>query len=486
MKRAIKKDLPIALAVGLLHFLFLLPMRSLFALLPGTEVRPGSFIPPAAGIYFGMPAAIGVFIGNLLADIFSYKSLDLSMLFGSLLNFYMAYIPYRLWYATDKKHLKKDLFIYDSRSLVKYMIILLHSSLTAAIGVSLSLLMFAEVNPRDSLVQLFLNNFEFGLIFGVITLILLPKGKFKPLLPKGGFRRKTTSGAVYFLLLLPLVIFTLGFFLGQDIQADQAGLALALISMCLSIGLMLLPVYKPEVSKESEMLKTSIRLRIFIYFITAVILIAFALLLIFAGIYSSFEKDILRLWNMTYIAAGISLNLIMLIAALILHSMEKKITVPLYNLARAFQTEGNSKATQNEMDAFSSAIDFYSVSMEGDENTTDEYKLYIGLTDKDARQQLLSVEEARALLGHICLDYVQGYMADETTGGWLDEGQNKIQENTLVFTIFGATDQQIHRIADESIKSLNQEAILIIKNNKDHEFYTGPRLTKDSPDKDGA
>ncbi len=476
MKRTIKKNFSIALIVGLIYFLFLVPMSRLFALLPGTEVRPGSFIPPAAGIYFGMPAAIGVFMGNLLADLFTYKSLDLSMLFGSLFNFFMAYIPHRLWYATDKKHLKKDLFIYDSRSLVKYMVILLYSALTSAMGVSFAMLMFAKVNPRDSILQLFLNNFEFGLIFGVITLILLPKGKGKPQLPKGLFRSKITSGAGYFLLLLPLLLFMLGLCLGQSFQVVEPGLALALTSLCLALGLLLLPVYPPEASKESEMLKTSIRLRIFIYFMTAVILIAFALLLIFVVIYSRVETDIMRLWNMTYIAAGISLNLIMLISALILRSMEKKITVPLYNLARAFQTEDKAKTAKNEMDIFSSAIDFYSVSMEGEENTTDEYKLYIGLTDKDACQQLMSVEEARAVLGHICLDYVQGYMADETQGGWLDEGHNKIQENTLVFTIFGANDDQIHRIADESIITLNQEAILIIKNNKHHEFYTGSVL----------
>ena len=476
MKRTIIKNLSIILVVGLIYFLFLVPMSRLFALLPGTEVRPGSFIPPAAGIYFGMPAAIGVFIGNLFADLVSYKTINLPTLFGSLFNFFMAYIPHRLWYATGRKQLKEDLLIYDSKSLVKYIVILLFSSLTAAMGISLSMLMFAEVSPRDSLVQLFLNNFEFGLIFGVITLTLLPKSKFKPLQPKRVFRSKATSRTAYFFLLLPLVIFMLGLFFGQDFSAADAGLELALISICLALGVMLLPVYQPEINKESEMLKTSIRLRIFIYFIIDVMLITFVLLLIFFGFYSWLESDKMRLWNMTYLAAGISLNLIMLISAIILNSMEKKITVPLYNLARAFHTENSTKASTNEMEVFSSAIDFYSVSMEGEENTTDEYKLYIGLTDKDACKQLISVEEARAILGHICLDYVQGYMADETSGGWLDEGKNKIQENTLVFTIFGATDEQIHSIADESIISLNQEAILIIKNNKQHEFYSGSAL----------
>ena len=180
-KKAFKEQLFITAAVGLIYFLFLVPMSSLFALLPGTEVRPGSFIPPAAGIYFGMPAAIGVFAGNLAADIFTYRTLDLPMLFGSLFNFFMAYIPHRLWYATDRKHLKQNLLVYDSRSLVKYIAILLYSSVAAAIGVSYSMLMFAEVDPGNSIAQLFLNNFEFGLIFGAISLKLLPKGYYKPM-----------------------------------------------------------------------------------------------------------------------------------------------------------------------------------------------------------------------------------------------------------------------------------------------------------------
>ena len=50
MKSRVKKNLSISLVVGLIYFLFLVPMSRLFALLPGTEVRPGSFIPPAAGI----------------------------------------------------------------------------------------------------------------------------------------------------------------------------------------------------------------------------------------------------------------------------------------------------------------------------------------------------------------------------------------------------------------------------------------------------
>ncbi len=472
-KKAFKEQLFITAAVGLIYFLFLVPMSSLFALLPGTEVRPGSFIPPAAGIYFGMPAAIGVFAGNLAADIFTYRTLDLPMLFGSLFNFFMAYIPHRLWYATDRKHLKQDLLVYDSRSLVKYIAILLYSSVAAAIGVSYSMLMFAEVDPGNSIAQLFLNNFEFGLIFGAISLMLLPKGNYKPMLPEEIFRSKTASRFAYFLLLLPLIIFAQGLFSEQGFTATDAGLILPLISVSLALGIALLPAYQPEASKDSEMLKTSIRLRIFMYFITAVMLIAFTLLLVFFGFYSKVEPDTMRLWNVTYIAAGISLNFIMLISAAILRNMEKKITVPLYNLARALQTEDHAKTGKDEMDVLSSAVDFYSVSMEGDENTADEYKLYIGLTDKDACEQLMTVEQARAVLGHICLDYVQGYMADETSGGWLDKGNNKIQENTLVFTILGATDEQIYGIADESIVALNQEAILIIKNSRQHEFYRG-------------
>lgn len=478
MKKKIGKNIAIASVVGLLYFLFLLPMSRVFALLPGTEVRPGSFIPPAAGIYFGLPAAIGVFVGNLIADLITYGSLSPAIFFGSLFNFFMAYLSYRLWYATDRKQLKKDLIIYDSRSLIKYVLIMLYSSFTAAIGISFAMQMFAGVSPADSLLQLFLNNFEFALIFGVIALILLPKTKLKIQLPKPTLNGKLCPWHVILLLLLPLVTFIAGLSSEPLFTASSAGLNLILIAVSLTIGSVFLPVNQPEKSDEGEILKTSIRLRIFIYFILAAMLTAFVLLLVFFTTYSKVESDTQILWKMTYLAAGISLNLIMLISILILRHMEKKITVPLYNLARAFQTE--DKASGNEIDAFSSAIDFYSVNIDGDENSSDEYKLYIGLNDKDIREQIVSMEEARDILGHICLDYVQGYMASETSGGWLDEQQQKIKENTLVFTIYGATDAQIHGIADEAILALNQEAVLIVKNGKHHEFYSGSAKTEDT------
>jgi hypothetical protein len=480
MKRKISKNIAIAFVVGLLYFLFLVPMSRLFALLPGTQVRPASFIPPAAGIYFGLPAAIGVFIGNLLADLLNYGNISTAMLFGSLFNFFMAYLSYRLWYACDKKQLKEDLIIYDSRSLIKYVLIMLYSSFTAAIGVSYSMLIFAGVSPADSILQLFMNNFEFALILGVISLILLPKTKLKPQLPKPILKAKLCPWHLILLLLLPLIIFAAGFTSYPIFSALDAGLNLVLIAVSLGLASIFLPIHLPEKSDENEMLKSSIRLRIFIYFILAAMLTAFLLLLVFFIIYSRIESDTNTLWNMTYLAAGISLNLIMLISVLILRHMEKKITVPLYNLARAYQAEDKVKGNSNEMDIFSSAIDFYSVNIDGDENSSDEYKLYIGLHDKDAREQLVSMEEARDLLGQICLDYVQGYMAAETSGGWLDQQENKVRENTLAFTIYGATDEQIHGIADEAILALNQEAVLIVKNNRQHEFYSGPARSENA------
>lgn len=201
---------------------------------------------------------------------------------------------------------------------------MLYSSVAAAIGVSYSMLMFAEVDPGNSIAQLFLNNFEFGLIFGAISLMLLPKGNYKPMLPEEIFRSKTASRFAYFLLLLPLIIFAQGLFSEQGFTATDAGLILPLISVSLALGIALLPAYRPEASKDSEMLKTSIRLRIFMYFITAVMLIAFTLLLVFFGFYSKVEPDTMRLWNVTYIAAGISLNFIMLISVVILRNMEKR------------------------------------------------------------------------------------------------------------------------------------------------------------------
>lgn len=99
--------------------------------------------------------------------------------------------------------------------------------------------------------------------------------------------------------------------------------------------------------------------------------------------------------------------------------------------------------------------------------------LYIGLNDKDTYTQLIPTEEARAAVDEICLKYVEGFTAYEARGGWTDESGALTRENTLVYIISGADEEQITAIMDEVLKELNQSAILLSTETAETIYYSG-------------
>jgi energy-coupling factor transport system substrate-specific component len=67
-----------------------------FVLVPGhTEFRVASVFPIIFGILFGPAGAWGSAIGNLIGDFFG--TLSLGAIGGFVANFFLAYVPYKLW-----------------------------------------------------------------------------------------------------------------------------------------------------------------------------------------------------------------------------------------------------------------------------------------------------------------------------------------------------------------------------------------------------
>jgi energy-coupling factor transport system substrate-specific component len=65
-------------------------------IIPGfTWLRPGNALAPLFGILFGLPGALGVSIGNFIADALT-GYLSIGSIGGFIGNFMIAYIPYKL------------------------------------------------------------------------------------------------------------------------------------------------------------------------------------------------------------------------------------------------------------------------------------------------------------------------------------------------------------------------------------------------------
>ena len=102
-----------------------------------------------------------------------------------------------------------------------------------------------------------------------------------------------------------------------------------------------------------------------------------------------------------------------------------------------------------------------------------QYVMYVGANDKDTYRPEHSQEEARDIVDRVCLKYFDGYTLQDATGAWTDETGEITHEYTLVCYFDGADGETVYRAADEIIEALNQNTVLIEKDEIDMEYYGG-------------
>lgn len=102
-----------------------------------------------------------------------------------------------------------------------------------------------------------------------------------------------------------------------------------------------------------------------------------------------------------------------------------------------------------------------------------KYVLYIGLNDKDTYTQLIPTDEAIDIVNEICIRHIGGYTVFSTKGGWVDETGTPSRETTLVYSLSGAKEADVIAVMDEVLVALNQNSILIERQNISSTFYSG-------------
>ena len=105
--------------------------------------------------------------------------------------------------------------------------------------------------------------------------------------------------------------------------------------------------------------------------------------------------------------------------------------------------------------------------------TGEKYIIYIGTNDKDTYQQEIPTNEARDMVNAICAKYVEGYTASDAKGGWVDETDTLTQENTLVYSLYNIKEEQLIQVMDEVREKLNQNSILVERQEAVYMYYYG-------------
>ena len=185
-----KKWLIRMVCVGALFLVVALPFKKLFTLVEGmTEVRPANMIPVVFGLLWGPAGAWGISIANLISDIidavsnYGFESLFSVFRFkiligGFIINFFYAYLPYKMWYSLDfgrgytvKPRLR------SVKDILKFIYIVFVDSLITTVLLSLLFEHLGFQQFGTSGLLLFFNNFDFAVILGVPATLLITSNR---------------------------------------------------------------------------------------------------------------------------------------------------------------------------------------------------------------------------------------------------------------------------------------------------------------------
>ncbi|MBE0697937.1 MAG: QueT transporter family protein [Anaerolineaceae bacterium] len=158
---------------------FLIVFKGGIPIVPGiTEVRPANVFPVIFSLLFGPAGAWGSAIGNFIGDLFG-GTLGIGSIFGFVGNFFLGYIPYKMWGSVfgltdgDITQTTNSGNKFSLKKLIAFEIVALTAS--AACGIIIAwYLDLAGIVPFAFLsVTITINNFAAACVLGPILLVLL-------------------------------------------------------------------------------------------------------------------------------------------------------------------------------------------------------------------------------------------------------------------------------------------------------------------------
>lgn len=322
---------------GLLFLAVGIPFRFLMNLIPGvTEVRPANMLPVVLGLLWGPAGAWGTTIANALSDIFVSHASASIWIPGAFINFFFAYLPYKLWYSISLREEILPPTLGNVRQIVKYIYICLLDSLvvTTFLGLLFDLLGFQPYGSGYLL--LFFNNFDFSVILGIpVILLLVHAGKIRVWTPeetgKGIALGKIPDMVLWGTGFLGVFLYARSLWGGKTVS--ESGKLCLLVWISAALLFYMTKPFLPTAVKKEEMEGIPIRAKVVIGFlllsVTFVLVIGGAVHILLAPVF----QDRWILWQYIFIVVGIALNFISIVSLLFLHYVERNITEPLEKLS---------------------------------------------------------------------------------------------------------------------------------------------------------
>ena len=335
---------------GLLFVLLSAPFRLMMSLVPGvTEVRPANMLPPVFGMIWGPAGAWGTALANAISDILVSHSPFKVWFPGFLINFFFAYLPYKLWYSIDLGGGISHPNINRVTRIVKFVLVVLADSLITTVLLALLFEYLGFQGYGEGMALLFFNNFDFTVVLGIPVLLLLSNwNKVGFWIPKPiqeqiesqsderGEENLTESRrleTLFDLCLGFIILFGLGYlFAAQAMSAVLQGRAeggLIVVFLLLEVAYIFRPFGHYRTDERLTLKGMSIRSKVILGFL---LLSVFFVLV--TGVFTwvgngGGTANRRQLWEYIFLVVGISLNILTIVSIIFLTYVERKITNPL-------------------------------------------------------------------------------------------------------------------------------------------------------------
>ncbi|MDF2565025.1 MAG: serine/threonine protein phosphatase, partial [Massilibacillus sp.] len=315
------------------YFTLLIFSKVLFSVIPGQEVRIANFLSPVLGIIWGPTAAVGISIASFAGDILFDSALYIAIT-GAIANFFLTYIPYKLWH-TVKVRYEDRYFLSDTKSVFKYIYIIMITSLT--VGVFLAMIVESSRIPltSETFFSLFFTTFDLSFILGIPVLIILSHSKVKAYLPNG--EKRKLGSAIYYDFLLYIVIFIgAGYIYLSNQNNNEMNPNFAFLIWMLMFLLLTLFMQKPLIAgpiadqQARDLVKQSIKVKITYGFILLVLgFVSFMGAFVYLADLNNLLIEPLLVWNYFSMSMVWSIHLLFVVGLLGLWQVERKIIQPL-------------------------------------------------------------------------------------------------------------------------------------------------------------
>ena len=311
---------------GVITFIVTLPFHYFFQIVPVTELRPASALPPVFGLMFGPWGAAGAALGNLLVDITVGYPPEIYII-GFFAQFLYGYIPYKLWYTLGEINLPK---LNTVKNLVKFVVIIFIDAIIMAglLGFLMEGLKIDNLVSYTTLVFAF-NNFDFSIMLG--TLIIIGANLYGISMYKPKKTEKTLiSPKIFDGMLITAIIIGIAYSIYSVVVGiDIWGIVVGVIFYFLVAAYALKPVTK-KVKKITTQIKISLTEKLIVIFITIG-----AILAVITGIRSFFtiSGNELQFWRSVYLNITLILSVFYISSIGFLWYIEKNITTPIESIS---------------------------------------------------------------------------------------------------------------------------------------------------------